>query len=575
MRGASIARGALRRTRPILRSTRPVLRALDNAGASGAQIATWVALSPSMLPRTWWMTAINVGLSQAYGYVVGDGVATVGKGAARATKVRSDLSPAAGRRLKGAWQAALGLGTARAFLMSLRRQREISELTGTQPIPALGHLGGLAAGTVGFGALLLTARATSAGARAIAPAVRPVAPRILVPVVSTAIATAGVVVLSDRLVVRRALRRLAVQAKEQNARMATGRSQPPEAERSGSPASAESFETLGRHGQVFVSDGPRATDITRVTGKPALEPIRAYAGFLEDREIEATAEAACAELVRAGGLERSVVVVLTGTGSGWVQEWNGSSVEYLTGGDCAIVSMQYSYLPSGLAWVTDRNTARRAGIALFDAVEREIHKLPEDRRPKLYVGGESLGAYGGLAAFSSAADMLQRADGGVWIGTPSFTRMWRELEATARKGSPQVLPIIDHGRNIRFVSRPSELEHGMYGEPYVPWETPRVVFQQHSNDPVVFWSPELLWKAPRWIQEKAGREVSTAVNWYPWVTFWQTAVDMPHAVSMHGGTAHSYHSELLPTWAAVLGNEAGVDYTDLQKIIRAGLVPGR
>ncbi|MGC5614929.1 alpha/beta-hydrolase family protein [Georgenia sp. Z1491] len=564
----SIARGALRRTRP-------VLRALDNAGASGAQIATWVALGPSLLPRQWWMTAVNVGLSQAYGYLVGEGTVAGVRGVGRLAKLRSDMSPRTERRVKAVWQSALGVGTATAFLRSLRRQNEIAELAGTEPVTAAGHAGGLVAGTAGFGVVLLAARATTAGARAISPVVRRVAPKVLVPVLSTGIAATAVVYASDRLLVRRALRRLAVQAKDQNARRAPGRSQPAEPERSGSPASLESFDTLGRHGQVFVSDGPRRADIERVTGTPALEPIRAYAGFLEDREIEETAEAACRELVRAGGLERSVVVVLTGTGSGWVQEWNGSSIEYLTGGDCAIVSMQYSYLPSGLAWVSDRHTAQRAGIALFEAVERAVRSLPPEKQPKLYVGGESLGTDGGLAAFSSAADMLERTDGGVWIGTPRFTRMWRELVASSRRGSPEVLPIVDHGRHVRFVSRPSELMHGAFGEPYVPWESPRFVFQQHSNDPVVFWSPDLLWRAPRWVREKAGRQVSKAVNWYPWVTFWQMAVDMPSSVTLQGGTAHSYHSELLPSWAAVLGGELDVDYTDLQAIIRAGLVPGR
>jgi uncharacterized membrane protein len=284
-----------------------VFRALDNAGATGAQIATQVALGPSLLPRQGWMTAVNVGLSQAYGYVVGEAVAHAGRAVRRATKVRSDLSPTTKRTMRGVWQATLGLSTGRAFLESLRRQREISALAGTEPVHALGQLGGLAAGTAGFGAALLTVRATRAGARALKPVISPVAPKILVPIVSSTIAVAGVAVLSDRLVIRRTLRRMAVRAKEQNARRAPGRSQPTEPERSGSPASYETFQSLGRHGQVFVSDGPRPADISAVTGKPAMEPIRTYAGFLDGREIEETAEAAAKELVRAGGLERSVV----------------------------------------------------------------------------------------------------------------------------------------------------------------------------------------------------------------------------------------------------------------------------
>src|SRR5699024_946121 len=158
-------------------------------------------------------------------------------------------------------------------------------------------LGGLAAGTAGFGAALLTARATRYGARAIKPVIAPAAPKILVPVVSTTIAVAGVAVLSDRLLIRRTLRRIAVRAQEQNARGAPGRTQAVEPERAGSTASHETFESRGRHGRVFVSDGPRAADISAVTGKPAMEPVRAYAGFLDGREIEENAKAAARELV--------------------------------------------------------------------------------------------------------------------------------------------------------------------------------------------------------------------------------------------------------------------------------------
>jgi uncharacterized membrane protein len=70
---------------------------------------------------------------------------------------------------------------------------------------------------------------------------------------------------------------------------------------------------------------------------------------------------------------------------------------------------------------------------------------------------------------------------------------------------------------------------------------------------VVWWHPGLLWRRPDWLVEKAGADVSSAVRWAPWITFWQIALDMPLSGEAGGGHGHAYHEELVPVWAAVLG----------------------
>ena len=55
----------------------------------------------------------------------------------------------------------------------------------------------------------------------------------------------------------------------------------------------------------------------------------------------------------------------TTTGSGWVDPALSDSFEYLTGGDSAIVALQYSYLPSWISYLVDQSKAREAGRALF------------------------------------------------------------------------------------------------------------------------------------------------------------------------------------------------------------------
>ena len=46
-------------------------------------------------------------------------------------------------------------------------------------------------------------------------------------------------------------------------------------------------------------------------------------------------------------------------------------------GNTAIVSMQYSFLPSWLSFLVDKENARQAGQALFEAVDALVRAMPE------------------------------------------------------------------------------------------------------------------------------------------------------------------------------------------------------
>lgn len=255
--------------------------------------------------------------------------------------------------------------------------------------------------------------------------------------------------------------------------------------------------------------------------------------------------------------------VSTSTGTGFVQEWSVQALEFLTDGDVATVSMQYSFFPSGLAYVSDRDTPPLAGRALFEAVEAEIQERPEDDRPLLFVSGESLGSFGGQGAFDDADDMLARVDGAMWTGTPRFTPVWSSLTEARRQGSPEIAPVIDNGQHIRFATRPLDLTQDFYGAPFVEWEEPRVVYGQHASDPVVWWSWDLLWSEPDWLREQVGRDVSPDLSWSPYVTFWQIASDMPLSVDVPPGHGHEYKDEMVPLWAGVLGMDPLADYSEL------------
>ncbi|MDT5020826.1 MAG: hypothetical protein QOI33_1350, partial [Mycobacterium sp.] len=184
--------------------------------------------------------------------------------------------------------------------------------------------------------------------------------------------------------------------------------------RSGGPQSLVSWESLGHQGRIFVQSGPSVAQLSAFNGTPATEPIRAYAGLDSAGDITAAAELAARELQRTGGLRRAVVAVGTTTGTGWINEAEADALEYMYNGNSAVVSMQYSYLPSWLSFLVDKANAQHAGQALFEAVDRLVRRLPEGQRPKLVVFGESLGSFGGEAPFMSLNNVLARTDGALF-----------------------------------------------------------------------------------------------------------------------------------------------------------------
>jgi len=168
--------------------------------------------------------------------------------------------------------------------------------------------------------------------------------------------------------------------------------QPTTALRSGSPASLVDWDSLGREGRKFTALGPTASEITAFTGQPATEPVRAYAGMASAADVEDRARLAVDDLERAGGFDRASLLIVTTTGSGWVVPSSVDAFEYMTGGDSAIVAMQYSHLPSWISYLVDQERARDAGRELFDAVYERWSALPHDSRPQLLDFGESLGS---------------------------------------------------------------------------------------------------------------------------------------------------------------------------------------
>ncbi|MCP4773854.1 MAG: hypothetical protein GY880_06425, partial [Planctomycetaceae bacterium] len=295
---------------------------------------------------------------------------------------------------------------------------------------------------------------------------------------------------------------------------------------------------------------PQAADLTKFWGRECLQPVRVYVGLRSRDTIEERAKLALEELIRVDGFKRSTLIVATPTGTGWLDPAAVDSVEYLLGGDTAIVSMQYSYLPSWLTIIVDPTRSIVASQVLFDEIYNHWITLPKDDRPKLYLFGLSLGAFGSEVS----ADLYKIFDdpiqGAVWSGPPFPSTQWQELTRERNPDSPAWLPRFRNGSMVRFTSQKNTLESGQ------SWGAMRNVYVQYASDPMVFFSPDLAFQKPAWLEGQRGPDVSPHLKWYPVVTFLQIAFDLPMATSVPNGYGHNYSpSSYIDAWVAVTKSE--------------------
>lgn len=325
-----------------------------------------------------------------------------------------------------------------------------------------------------------------------------------------------------------------------------GATQPQSSMRSGSPASLVPWHTLGRQGRSFVSGGPSQQQLSDLNNAESKQPIRVYVGVQSAQTPEERARLAVQELNRTGAFDRSVLVVATATGTGWIEPQSADALEYAWNGDTAIATMQYSYLPSWISFLVDRENAALAGRALFDAVYDHWDELPENDRPKLLVYGLSLGAYGSQAAFSGVDDLQNRTDGALFMGSPSFSQPWSYFTKGRDAGSSEWQPLYQQGRAVRFAANTEDLQ-----EIDTTWGRPRILYMQHASDPVVWWNADLILNQPDWLKEPRGPDVTPLIKWYPFITFTQITVNQFFAVDAPSGHGHNYGNTVSDAWAAV------------------------
>ena len=505
-------------------------RSLSGTGLLLGTLFFAASLTPTLIPRTY--------LTQG---VLGGGVFAIGYGLGvfwRWLWSYMELPTPQARTLRIA-NLAIAIfcaGVAAAFLWRTAEwQNSIRVLMELEPVTSAHPFKVCAVAAATFVMLLGLARLFTLIFRFIAARSRRFVPRRVGNVIAAALALLLFWSIATEVFFRAALRVLDSSFQQRDALIEPTSPQPTSPLKAGSPASLLRWEELGRAGREFVASGPSARDIGAVSGRAATQPIRVYVGLRSADTAARRAKLALDELKRAGGFDRSTLIVITPTGTGWVDPGAMDSIEYLHDGDVASVAMQYSYLSSPLALLVQPGYGAESARALFSQVYDHWRSLPRDARPKLYLHGLSLGAMNSERSTELLEIFEDPIQGALWSGPPFESTIWRRVTEGRNAGSPAWLPQFRDGSLVRFMN-----QNGVSVQPGSAWGPMRIVYLQYASDAITFFDPRDLYRRPDWMALPRGPDVSSELRWYPVVTMLQLALDMLMANSTPMGYGHVF-----------------------------------
>lgn len=328
-----------------------------------------------------------------------------------------------------------------------------------------------------------------------------------------------------------------------NGKVETNFSIPPSNEYvSGGPASVSPFEELGLQGRRFVTEVVPPDVIDEALGeKGAVHPVRVYVG-VESEPIYATgrSELALQEMERLGAFDRKYLLLVSPTGTGWVDHTVVESAEILARGDIATVCIQYGKAPSFLE-IQGVSLGRAQFRQLLWGVNQRLSAVPEDQRPRVLVFGESLGAWSssdvimhlGIAGFDHYG-----IENALWFGLPGLARWSRTGMREGRN------PLTPEGTVAAF-DRFEQYENLSQADR----RRLRAVIVDHDNDPIAQMSLRLAVKRPSWLDGGSKRNVPEGMRWQPVITFLQVIVDAMNAMVTIPGEyksfGHDYRGDTL------------------------------
>ena len=327
---------------------------------------------------------------------------------------------------------------------------------------------------------------------------------------------------------------------------------------SGGSGSLVSWESLGREGRRHVLLYPRAQPVTgaptnlpdlsvaTVMEKPPVaEPVLIYVGLDSAPTVQARVDLALAEMDRTGAWDRSLLMLISPTGTGYVNYCATAATAYLTRGDVAMVTMQYSKRPSPLS-LFKIDDARAQNRLLWSAINTRL-RARGGSRPRVVLFGESLGAHTSqdvLLHSGTRGPQSLGIDRALWVGTPYGSGWMREVTGPPKADvDPRLVAMVNDFGQLESMTpdRRNRL---------------RYVLVSHDNDGVTKLGVDLVASRPGWLSPErpaaetvpgaSPRGIPTGMRWRPITTFLQTLIDMKNAQIPDGyrAFAHDYRPDL-------------------------------
>ncbi|MCX6459439.1 MAG: alpha/beta-hydrolase family protein [Actinobacteria bacterium] len=354
---------------------------------------------------------------------------------------------------------------------------------------------------------------------------------------------------------------------------------------SGHPESLVPWASMGREGRRHVATSVRPVPFgdgpTALHGVPRPElsirtvmeedaravPISVFVGLDTAPTATERVDIALAEMDRTDAWSRSLLMLISPTGTGYVNYVAMAAAQYMTRGDMASITLQYSKRPSPLSLGKIGDAREQNRLLWLRILERVRAMAPEDR-PRVVVFGESLGAHTSQAAFEGWGTLGPEAlgiDRALWIGTPAASKWRREVTGADR-------PDVDRA----LVCEVNDYEEfRALGDAR---EKVRYCLLNHDNDGVTKFGPSLLAHRPSWlnpgrpaIEEVPGRSprgVPASMRWRSGTTFFQLLIDMKNAQipGSYRAWAHDYRPDLPEFIRDIFGLECSDEQLERIKV---------
>ena len=479
------------------------LQARSPLGLVLAVLLLDASLAPSLLARTWVFQGVLSGVGLAVGYAAGALLTSAGT---RLLRLVGWDPPRLGPRPRLLLVAALLLVAVVGIARAAGQHRWTWERLGYTPtLTATAYAGALGLALATLLVLLALAGLVRLLQRRVAALGARWLPASVAGVLALVVVVWGLLAASSTWVLDRTLEGMNDTFAAQDLEVRGSTPVPAAGSlRSGAPGSLVDWAEVGHQGRRFLTGGPTVEELAALAPDPAAvrEPVRVFVGRSSADDVAGRVRLALAEMDRLDAWDRSAVLVVVPTGTGWVNEQVVSPPEHLLDGDVATV-----------------------------------------------------GSYGASEAFADLDDLVARTRASLWIGPPEFVHLRREAERERRPGSTQVRPVVGDGRDLVFANRRSDLEG----------TRPRAVFLQQADDPIVWWDAPTLWERPDWLAEPLDPAVNPAMTWWPAATFLNLTVDMAVGNDFDEDHGHLYGTQPLDAWVAML-HPAGWDADRVEQL---------